>query len=105
MQNISNSDLICLIDKIINIVPEIKNKRDHIINELVSPKSLTKDEYMLEKININGSCYYRDKYKSILDNEGNLVGIWVWDYNKNQFNYYIFADEKTKIIKNHNIQL
>ena len=93
---ISDSDKIELIDAIINLVPEIKTKRAFIINQILAPKTST-TEYVLEKIQINDMHYYRDKNRCILDDNGDIVGVWQWDFNKNDFNYYIFADEKAKI--------
>lgn len=96
----SDTDKIEIVDKIINMLPEIKKKRTYIINQILTPKNPVNDEYILEKITVNGKFYYRDKYRSIMDNKGDLVGVWEWDFNRGNFNYYIFADEKAKILDN-----
>jgi hypothetical protein len=93
-------DKIDIVDRIINILPEIKKKRNYIINQILTPKSTVSDEYVLEKISENGKSYYRDKYKCILDDNGDLVGIWEWNFNENNFTNYIFTDERGKILNN-----
>lgn len=95
----SDSDKIKIVDKIIDMIPEIKGKRTYIINQILTPKNQVNDEYVLEKITVNNKFYYRDKYKCILDDNGDLVGVWQWDFNSNDFNYFIFDDEKNKIFK------
>lgn len=97
MMEFSDSDKIDIVDKIINMLPEIKKKRTYIINQILTPKPPSSDEYVLEKISVNDKHYYRDKYRCVLDNSGDLVGVWEWDFNKNDFNYYIFIDEKEKL--------
>lgn len=95
----SDNDKIDIVDKIIKMIPEIKKKRTFIINQILTPKVSNQDhsEYILEKICVNGKYYYRDKNKCILNEKAELVGIWEWNYNSSNFNYYIFADEKAKI--------
>lgn len=95
---LSDNDKLDIIDKIIKILPEIKKKRTYIINQIITVKNSALDEYVLEKVNINGKSYYRDKYKCILDANAELVGVWEWDYSQNKFHYYIFNDEKAKIL-------
>lgn len=97
--DLSDSDKIDIVDQIINMLPEIKKKRTYIINGILTPKASHNDEYVLEKVNINGNNYYRDKYKCVLDQDTNLVGVWKMDYNKGSISYYIFEDERRKILK------
>src|SRR4051794_21330021 len=68
ISNISDKDKINIIDKIIDILPEIKKKRAYIINELITSKNLS-NEHVVEKIFVNGKSYYKDKYKRILNNK------------------------------------
>lgn len=99
-QKCSDNDKITIIDNIIDMFPEIKQKRTDIINRILCPKDIKTDEHILEKITVNGKDYYRDKYKSIIDVNGDLKGIWEWNYEKNMFDYYIFEDERAKFLKN-----
>lgn len=98
-QEILDNEKIDIIDKIVNMLPEIKKKRNYLIDQILTPKSLPGDEYVLEKITVNGNHYYRDRYKCILDDNAELVGVWEWDFTRNNYNYYIFKDEKEKIDK------
>lgn len=103
MMKISDADkiaIVVIIDKIISIVPEIESKRSYIIDQILGPGSIVNDQYVLERVNINGKNYYKDKYKCLLNEKGELVGIW--ERNINNFNYYVFADEKEKIQNNFN---
>ena len=97
--DISDSDKIEMVDKIINVLPGIKKKRSYIINKIIPAKNIPADDYVLEKIKVNDKYYYRDKYKCILNEEAELVGVWNWNINKHDFDYYIFADEKGKILQ------
>lgn len=96
--SLSDTEKIEIIDKIIAIIPEIKKQRAHLIDNILTPKD-TNDQYVLELIDSGGRAYYRDKHKRIFDSNYELVGIWDFMYEENQFKYYIFADEKEKIDK------
>lgn len=96
---LSDIEKINMLDRIINVVPEIKKKRKFIISQLLAQKNIQQpDEYILERICVNNKYYYRDKYKAIFNENAELVGVWEWCVGKNKFNYYIFQDEETKIL-------
>lgn len=94
---VSDDDKIKFVDKIIDMIPEIKDKRNFIIDKILT-KSDSNNDYILEKIIVNNKYYYKDKYKCIFDNSINLVGIWDWNHDNNKFNYYIFTEESNHII-------
>ncbi len=84
-----------IIDKIIKLFPEMKKKRDLILTEIVTPKKVVDNDYVLERIEINGGIYYKDKYKCILNSNIEIVGIW--EDNGEKCTYHIFKDEVGKI--------
>ncbi len=84
-----------IIDKILKLFPEIKNKRDLILTEIVTPKKPVENDYILEKIVINGEVYYKDKHKCILNSNINIVGIW--EKTDEKYIYHIFANDASKI--------
>lgn len=84
-----------IIDKIINLFPELKKKRNYILNELITPKKKEEINYVLERIEVNGEVYYKDKYKCILNSNIEIVGICEQMNEKQE--YHIFKDEVGKI--------
>lgn len=76
-----------IINKIINLCPEIKNKRALIVSEIIKQKKPRENEYVFEKIEIDGKKYYKDQYDNIVDETTTLVGIY-------KDNKYIFFSEK-----------
>lgn len=97
----SNEEKIEIIDKILKMFPEMKNQRNIILSEILTPKPVIDDRYILEKIIINGNTYYKDKYRNILDPNVNLVGMW--DFDTGDFRYHIFAEEVYNVNANNEI--
>ncbi|AYV76660.1 MAG: hypothetical protein Terrestrivirus11_1, partial [Terrestrivirus sp.] len=77
-----------IVDKILGMFPEMKKSRNLILTEILTPKKIPDNEYTLEKIIIYGKSYYIDKYKCILDENIQLVG--VWEYKTGIIKYHIF---------------
>ena len=103
--NMSDKDKIAFIDKIIALAPEIKKKRSLFLNQLVPQKAVITDEYVLERVSINNVNYYKDKYKAILNVDADLVGVWEWSYNDNNFKYHIFEEGEKNIVTNQHTNL
>ena len=80
-----------IIDKIIKLFPELKENRDYILNEIVTPIKPLDSDYVLEKITIQGEVYYKDRYKCILNSNIELVGIW--SENEGKHIYHIFKND------------
>ena len=89
---------VSMIDEIIEIMPEIKGKRDQILKQLLRPKIHTTGEYVVEKINPrydfpDNKVYYKDnKTKAIINQDLELLGIWTFDKQKGEFEYCMFND-------------
>jgi hypothetical protein len=108
-----DTDKIEIIDKVIDMLPgllnldetktktinDIKNKRTYIINQVLAPKDCPTHEHTVEKININDKFYYKDKYRCIFNDKIELVGIWEWNFSKNDFDYYIFTEDRKRILQ------
>jgi hypothetical protein len=84
-----------IVDKIIELFPELKKNKTLILSEVLSPKDKDSGDYLLEKIIVNEKSFYKDRYRCILDENINLVGIW--EFKDGSFMYYIFDDEFKKI--------
>lgn len=98
MKNIKDNDKIKIIDKIIQMYPDMEKERNNIIKEIMTPSKKTiDDEYVLERVTINGIYYYRDKYKCLLDANADVMG--VWEYDKGQYVYYVYDKEYADSLK------
>lgn len=70
---------------------KMKNQKNIISTEIV-PAKQQEDEYVLEKIFVNDNVYYKDKYRNIIDENTNLVGMWEVETTGN-YTYHIFNQE------------
>ena len=102
---ITDQEKIDLLDKIIEIAPEIKKKREIILTHIIAPKNTGQTELVFEKIIINNMAYYKDKMKGLYDESYELVGLWTFMKSKNDYEYYIFTNESDKIKNNKQIVL
>lgn len=90
-----------IIDKILNLFPEMKKNRDFILTEILTPNKTQDNEFVFNKITINNDSYYIDKYKCIMNQNIELVG--VWEYTNGIVKYHFFNDDHvSKIAKKYN---
>lgn len=101
-ENLNEDEKIKIIDKILEMYPQLKKDRKTIIDKIIPPKRNKYEECILERVTINESYYYRDKYYSLLDADANLIG--VWDHDGTKYIYY-FHDNTYKQKINEGIQI
>jgi len=75
--------------------PLLKKDRLHIVDNILERKLKKIIDYILEKFTYNNKSYYKDTLGNIIDENVNLVGIYIMTSNTN-YSYYFF-DEIKKI--------
>jgi hypothetical protein len=90
-----------LIDKIIDACPELKDKKNFIIQKLTEGLNQQKiikqtNEYIVIKFDHDGKSFYRDHSKSnkIWDSDLNIVGFFTTT--NDQINYYFYDKNYNK---------
>jgi len=102
---ITDQEKIDLLDKIIEIAPEIKKKREIILTHIIAQKNTGQTELIFEKVIVNEIVYYKDKTKGLYNNNYELVGVWNFIKSKDDYEYYIFEKESEKIKNQKTIEL
>lgn len=83
-----------IIDKIIEIVPDLKERREQIIRQLLRPQLHKTGEYVVERFIIdNLICYKDNKIKALIDEKLELLGTWIFDKHTGENNYFLFNDD------------
>jgi hypothetical protein len=90
-----------VIDKILDMYPLLKRDRLHIVDNILEKKRKKTVDYILEKFTHNDKSYYRDSIGNIIDENVNLVGIYLLSHKSyldnsidQNYIYYFFDDIK-----------
>ena len=80
-----------VIDKILQMYPELKKEKKNIIHNIFgNKKEEDSNEYILEKFIHRELPYYRDKNGLIRDNTTDIVG--VYEVKEGEYKYYFFNE-------------
>jgi hypothetical protein len=105
-KNIVIKEKIIIVDKIVELYPNLKRDKQYILDYVLDNKLFQKKSDVLEKLNIKNKNIYMDSSGNLIDKNIKLVGFWknIKDENENNLIKYIFFDEtkkmKNKILKN-----
>jgi hypothetical protein len=91
-KTLQDIDKIRIIDTIIEFYPDLKKDRTHIIN-LILDKIERPDKYILDRIEINKTVYYKDIDNIIIDGDLNICGV-CFDLGNNTIKYVITKKSK-----------
>lgn len=97
-KKITNKIKLNVIDKVIEMFPQLKKDQLSIVNNILGHKEINNDYYILDKFIYNDKVYYRDPYCHIIDTELNVVGIY--NYENDNYKYYFHSSISKHNIKN-----
>lgn len=93
-----------VIDKIINMYPQLKKDKHIILAKIVGKTEIKNpDDYVLDKIIIDENVYYRDPHGLLLNNTASVVGFYT-KINGENYQYYLVSKQINSAIFKQNIK-
>lgn len=88
---VKNNTKLEVIDKILQMYPELKKEKKNIINNIFGGKKEdNSNEYILENFYYKEMTFYRDKNGLIRNNTTDIVG--VYEIKDSEYKYYFFDE-------------
>jgi hypothetical protein len=93
-----------VIDKMINMYPQLKKDKHIILAKIVGKTELKNpDDYVLDKIVIDENVYYRDPHGLLLNDTASIVGFYAKTNGEN-YQYYLVSKQISSTIFKQNIE-
>lgn len=103
-KNMIINERIIVIDMMLKLYPQLEKDRKHIIEKILCTAEQKIELYVLEKIQIGETAFYKDAQGYIIDSNICVVGVCIQDDNINK---YVILDEIKKFneIRDNGIEL